>query len=153
MTYIIAVDPGDTCGYAQYGVMDYWDPDSVSAGQMASEDWEDWCSTALVGSAAHITLVVEKFMITARTAELSPQPRAIEVIGVMKFLARQTGATFVGTQTPSAAKKFASDAQLRKVGLWKPGQDHARDAIRHLLLAIATHGDGQARQEMLQSLA
>lgn len=147
---IIAVDPGDTVGWAMYSVMEHWRSQDVVAGQAPSEDWEDWCA---VNVNKDCMLVVEKFMITARTAELSPQPRAIEVTGVMKFIARRTGATFYGNQTPSAAKKFASDAQLRKVGLWRPGQDHARDAIRHLLLAMTTHSTGRAREELLQSLA
>jgi hypothetical protein len=148
---IIAVDPGQTCGWAMADFGDgHFTPEGIVAGQAVADDWEDWCAANV---SARCTVVVEKFMITARTAELSPQPRAIEVTGVMKFIARRTGATFIGSQTPSAAKKFASDTQLKKVGLWCPGQDHARDAIRHLLLAIATQSDGQARQEMLQSLA
>lgn len=148
---IIAVDPGETCGWSMFDEhTDHWDPAGVAAGQAVSDDWEDWCA---VNVNASCILVVEKFVITSRTAELSPQPRAIEVTGVMKFIARRTGAQFYGNQTPSAAKKFASDAQLRKAGLWRPGQDHARDAIRHLLLAMTQHSSGQVREEMLQSLA
>lgn len=149
MKTIIAVDPGETVGWAVASLSDEFKPQEIGAGQSLADDWEDWCSLNVI---ADCLLVVEKFTITARTAQMSQQPRALEVIGVMRYLARRSGAQF-HMQTPSAAKKFASDAQLRKVGLWKPGQDHARDAIRHLLLAIATHGDGQARQDMLQSLA
>jgi hypothetical protein len=147
---IIAVDPGLTVGWAVLHLSgDFWQPTGVAAGQSNADDWEDWC---VVNLTADCLLVVEKFTITSRTAKMSQQPRAMEVIGVMRFLARRAEAQFE-MQTPSAAKSFASDAQLRKIGLWKPGQDHARDAIRHLLLAVATHGSGQARQEMLQSLA
>jgi hypothetical protein len=70
----------------------------------------------------------------------------------MKFIARRTGAKFDVRQTPSAAKKFVPDSQLKRLGLWKPGQDHARDAIRHMILAMTVYGTGQAREEMLQSL-
>jgi hypothetical protein len=75
----------------------------------------------------------------------------MEVIGVLKFLARRSSAQ-LQMQTPAAAKRFCSDAQLRKIGLWQPGKDHARDAIRHLILGIVTHGTGQAREELIQSL-
>lgn len=129
---------------------DVWRPETIVAGQAVADDWEDWCA---VNVNSGCVLVVEKFTVTRRTAELSPQPRAIEVTGVMKFIARRTGATFDNRQTPAAAKKFVPDSQLRKVGLWRPGEDHARDALRHLLLAMTVHGSGQARQEMLQSLA
>jgi hypothetical protein len=147
--YIIAVDPGRTCGWAMAHLSDGFKPDAIAAGQAHCDDFCSWANDNVGPSCL---LVVEKFVITARTAQLSPQSEPMEVIGVLRFLARRAGAQFE-MQTPSAAKKFASDAQLRKVGLWRPGQDHARDAIRHLLLAIATHGAGQARQEMLQSLA
>lgn len=148
---IVAVDPGEMCGWAMIDLsIDAFRPETIVAGQASSDDWEDWCAVQVNASCV---IVVEKFTITARTAQLSPQPRAIEVTGVMKFIARRTGATFDNHQTPSAAKKFIPDSQLKKLGLWKPGQDHARDALRHLLLAITSHNTGQARQDMLRSLA
>lgn len=148
---IIAVDPGEMCGWAMASIgEESFRAEAISAGQSKADDWEDW---AYANVAEGHVMVVEKFVVTARTAQLSPQPRPIEVIGTMKFICRLRGATYDGSQSPSAAKRFATDVQLKKVGLWKPGQDHARDALRHLLLAIVKHGTGQAREEMLQSLA
>jgi hypothetical protein len=147
--YVIAVDPGEMCGWAvAHFEEDRWSPSSIAAGQSKANDWEDWLDDNLNGE---ILLIAETFTVTARTAQLSPQPRPIEVIGVMKFLARRRGIR-VEFQSPSSAKRFASDGQLKKMGLWKPGQDHARDAIRHLVLGMASFGAGQAREEMLQSL-
>lgn len=145
---VVAVDPGETCGWAMVHLLDDWARSPVSAGQATADDWCDWVDAHLD---AETLLAVESFTVTSRTAKLSPQPRPIEVIGVMKFLARKRDAKIV-LQSPSAAKRFATDAQLRKAGLWQPGQDHARDAIRHLLLAISVHGTGRAREELLQSL-
>lgn len=149
MRYIIAVDPGETCGWAMANFEeDKWTPSQVAAGQSKANDWEDWTADNLT---PEVLLLVETFTITARTAQMSQQPRALETIGVMKFLARRAGCR-IEFQTPSSAKRFATDGQLKKMGLWKPGQDHARDAIRHLVLGMATHGAGQAREEMIQSL-
>ena len=150
INYIVAVDPGEMCGWAIARFEeDHLKTEYINAGQSPADDWEDWC---VLNVYEGCLLVVEKFTITARTAQMSQQPRALETIGVMRFLARRAGAQF-HMQTPSAAKRFVTDQQLHKVGLWKPGQDHARDALRHLILAITTHGTGQAREEMLQSLA
>lgn len=152
-THVIAVDPGMTCGWAMAHLLDdHWDPSRVAAGQASHEDWCDW---AEVNLNAECLLIVEKFTITARTAQLDTEGAGITigVIGVMRHLARRSGAYFVNTQSPSDAKNFLTNAQMRKVGLWKPGEDHARDAIRHLVLGLAVFGTGQAREEMLQSLA
>jgi hypothetical protein len=35
-------------------------------------------------------------------------------------------------QTPAQAKGFVKDANLKKLGVWFPGQRHAMDAMRHL---------------------
>lgn len=130
-------------------VGDHWDPSGVNAGQLPSDQYLDWIAAAI----GTIDLLVhETFTITPETARKSPQPEPIEVIGVMKFLARRAGVRSEG-QSPGAAKNFVTNAQLKKIGLWVPGQDHARDGIRHLVLAIVSHTTGQAREELLQSLA
>lgn len=151
MRYVIAVDPGATVGWAIAHLQEHWQPNSIAAGQSTSEDWCDWCEANFT---EECLVIVEKFTITARTAANSQEGShvTIGVIEIMRHVARRTGATFDDSQTPSAAKRFATDAQLKKIGLWKPGQDHARDAIRHLVLGLTTHGTGQAREEMLQSL-
>lgn len=39
-------------------------------------------------------------------------------------------------QTASQAKSFVKDENIKKLGLWKPGQKHAMDALRHALRYI-----------------
>ncbi len=149
---IVAVDPGMMCGWAIAHLDLEVTKDTISAGQAASDDWCDWVENNI---SEDWLLIVEKFTITARTAQMDTTG-AVETLGVrgvMKHLARRAGATFNDAQTPSAAKRFATDAQLKKLGLWKPGQDHARDALRHLVLGVVTHGTGHARDVMIQSLA
>jgi hypothetical protein len=149
--YALAVDPGDTTGWAFMTMHEYWSPGNVTAGQHFANDFLDWITKTPQFLDPSCLILVESFTVTAQTARLSQQPVAMEVIGVLKFLARRSG-TRLEMQTPAAAKRFCSDAQLRKIGLWHPGKDHARDAIRHLILGIVTHGTGQAREELIQSL-
>jgi len=146
---IIAADPGLTVGWASISLGDHWDPSLVSAGQLAADDFEDWM--AVVTPNVDL-LIFETFTINAETARKSPQPAPMYVIGVMKFIARRAGVQIEG-QSPGSAKTFMNNTQLKKVGLWVSGQDHARDAIRHLLLGIVAFTTGQAREELLQSLA
>lgn len=149
--YALAVDPGDMTGWAYTMMGGHWAPGSVTAGQMPANDFLDMIAawTALHDSSCLV--LVETFTVTAQTARLSQQPVPMEVIGVLKFLTRRAGAQ-LQMQTPAAAKRFCSDSQLRKIGLWQPGKDHARDAIRHLVLGIVNHGTGQTREELIQSL-
>lgn len=145
---IVAADPGNMTGWASIDLQGGWNADGVASGQLASDPFCDWISG--VGSVADL-FIFETFTINAQTVRKSPQPIPIEVIGVMKFIARRAGVRIEG-QSPASAKKFVGDDQLRKLGLWQPGKDHARDAIRHLVLGIVSWGPGQAREELLQSL-
>jgi hypothetical protein len=146
-SWLLAVDPGLTTGWATVNLE--LGMSSVSAGQTPVDPFLDWTATLPLSSGL---LIVERFTITQQTAKKSQQTDALEIIGVLKFLARRGGAQFE-LQTPAQAKKFCSDAQLRKLGLWKPGQDHARDALRHLVLGIVSHTSGQVRDELIQCLA
>lgn len=152
LQYVLAVDPGNMTGWATFMLGGHWTPEFVNSGQTPADEFLDWvCGTPLLLDGNGLWLV-ESFTITAQTARLSQQPVPMEVIGVLKFLARRSGVR-LELQTPASAKRFVSDAQLRKIGLWQPGRDHARDALRHLVLGIVTHGTGQAREELIQSLA
>jgi hypothetical protein len=50
------------------------------------------------------------------------------------FLGLADGPVVSAWQTPSLAKTTVTDKRLKKLGLWVPGRDHERDALRHLVL-------------------
>ena len=140
---ILAVDPGLRTGVAQYNtnypgslITDILDPVEVGP-------WmENWCSAARRDRMhsqcdARPLLVMESFTITMATAKKTVQPWSLELIGVGRFLAHTYDIDFV-LQTPKNAKVFAPDDKIREHGWWQPGkEDHARDAVRHLMLALA----------------
>lgn len=152
LRYALAVDPGNMTGWATFMLGGRWAPGSVNSGQMPANDFLDWVCEAPLLLDGNCLWLVESFTVTAKTARMSQQPVPMEVIGVLKFLARRSGAR-MEMQTPASAKRFVNDEQLRKIGLWQPGKDHARDALRHLVLGIVSHATGQAREELIQSLA
>jgi hypothetical protein len=50
-------------------------------------------------------------------------------------------------QQPSAAKSFATKDRLKRWGLWQVGMQHARDAWRHVALALAEYDTWKAKHD------
>ncbi len=136
---VIAVDPGGTTG------LSFWSPPGLltvpdlSSEPRQREFWpqmvEDitgWCRHI-----PHVVIVCETFKITNATVKLSQQTDALEIIGALKFVAHLYNPGPVVMQTPADAKRFSSDARLKAAGFWRPGEGHANDASRHLLLWLA----------------
>lgn len=75
-----------------------------------------------------IYLVFEDFQLRQRSANLSP----VQVTAGFECLL--AGRHRIVKQSASEAKGYATDARLRKWGLWTVGKEHGRDATRHLAL-------------------
>lgn len=131
--HVLAVDPGGNTGLAT---------------------WKDgrWTAWAEPAEQALITvhnelhageldqLISESFIISTATAKKSQDGLvSIEMIGVMRYLARVYGVKFE-TQTPSDAKSFATDEKLKAWEWWTRGVDHPRDASRHLMTWLCKQG-------------
>lgn len=80
-------------------------------------------------------ILLEKFTITVQTARKSTAGSKldIELCGVVKYLAWKYGIA-IREQQPAEAMNFVTDEKLKRLGLYTPGPDHARDATRHLIL-------------------
>jgi hypothetical protein len=150
---LLAVDPGGTVGWA---MLDF-DPTvpvdltQVHGGQTPHLEFLDWCRDAI---APGWVVAMEKFFITSNTASLSTEGthKTLDTIGTVKSLCRWAGAGFV-FQTANEAKRFVPDAQLKRLGLWLPGADHARDAVRHLVRAIVHYTAGEACEDLKRRMA
>lgn len=150
----LAVDPGGTVGWAMLEL----DPDADSidltrivAGQTAHRPFLDWCRDSI---ARDWVVFLERFFITARTATLSTEGThaTLDSIGTIKSLCRWAGAE-LHLQTANDAKNFVTNGQLKTLGLWVPGADHARDAERHLLYGLVRHGRGRACEDLKRRMA
>lgn len=124
-----------------------------SAGIEKVESFE--CSLGEVGEAASVFLdhfprqaaevVVERFIITPRTGELTNPDWSLKVCGAIEWLVYKhwevDGAETVVYQTSSEAKRFVNNDRLRKAGVWhRGGAGHANDALRHGLYRYARLG-------------
>lgn len=133
---ILAVDPGLATGWCLLH-----DGQRLEGETPSPLEFIDWAVTQFT-SVDHV--VCEAFIITARTATLSPAPWSLEIIGALRWLCHRYGVPFT-LQTPTDAKRFATEDKLMKIG-WDrpPGAGHARDAQRHMLLFLV-------RQELIDA--
>lgn len=124
---VLAVDPGLVSGYV------WVEGDRLARhGQVSPMEMCNIIETAANTFEADV-FVYERFQITTATAKHSPQPHAMEIIGVMKYFAHIYSIPLV-EQKPVDAKRFSTDKKLKEYGLYTTSMDHARDAARHYLL-------------------
>lgn len=123
-----------------------FDASAVQGWQMPAEGCVDWCRD-YVRQGWYVFM--ERFFITVQTAQLSPEGshNALDVIGTVKNLCRWSGAGFE-FQTANDAKNFVSNQQLKELGLWRPNEDHARDALRHLVRGIVWRTAGGTCEDL-----
>lgn len=131
---VVALDPGKTAGLAWWKT-GMWSPvlqeaplfDALHRIHRAANDRK----------LTH--LVVEDFIITIETAKKQQDHSALDGLGTMRYLATLYELPLV-TYRASEAKTFAPNVLLRNVGWYVPGQGHARDASRHLILFLVQSG-------------
>lgn len=141
---VLAVDPGGTTGWAFRD-----DRGEVRWGQVPG-GLEGFVDTMTFGSDFEASsvfepvhyntptvLVIERYTIQERTTKFSRQMDAPEIIGHLKGLARKLDIEVV-MQQPAQAKRLFTDDRLRQFGWWAKGEEHARDALRHLGYYLAT---------------
>jgi len=142
---ILAVDPGETTGYAyaHFGVSPKTMPKlfaDMARGFNQACAWLEVDLPRYGGIKTPTLVVLERFTINAETAKKSTQgsKTAIELCGVVRYLAH-VGGYKLEEQAPVDAKSFVTDEKLKRLGWYTPGPDHARDATRHLVLAAIRH--------------
>jgi hypothetical protein len=149
VTVVLAVDPGGTSGWAQARIDSAEQlKQTLTRGQLppseAANLLRNFCLHArrqlALGSTEAYVLVMERFTITAQTGKMSAQYDALELIGLGRYLAEWSDVEFDVSQAPGDAKSFAHNDALRRWGIWVPSEEHARDAVRHLVLKAAKQG-------------
>lgn len=128
---IVGVDPGKTCGYF------ILDGETTSSADLTTDALCD--AVAGVLALGRPTVVaVERFTFQLATSKMTRQYDALEVIGVLKYLARRhlDTATLV-IQGASDAQRLAPRQVLVNLGWWSPGYDHRNKAAAQAALALA----------------
>jgi len=134
---ILAVDPGKMTGWVFYEI---GRPKSFTGDEAPQLEFLDMVWRVLPKDRLD-TIVVEDFIISPRTAKLTRGDWSLEQIGTLRWMAHQWDVKFDDSQTPRAAKPFAPDTMLKRVGWFvRTAGGHRNDAARHMLLYLARTG-------------
>lgn len=139
---VCALDPGLHTGVALYrhgglpGMVEHFSSGEIE-GRFEFYDTFD----EIVAMGVPLIVVCESFTITGATAQKSPQPDALYIIGAVERQCHKLGLPF--HLQPPSAKAFAPDNKLHAVSWFAPGKGHANDAARHALkFIVANDVDG-----------
>ena len=132
----VAIDPGGTTGLAWLIWEDgEWLFGSDQIGDRYETEW--WVDRTVGITTRDTTVIIERWDVRANTHQLTNQDDPRYIIGwVDGFCHFQPHVTYV-EQTPAQAKRFGDDLKLKRMGWYVKGEDHARDAARHLLTYLA----------------
>jgi hypothetical protein len=128
---LMAIDPGGMTGMAVL-----FTPPGSWGGFWCSEwPFHEFCrqfESVAVAYRDELAVFWERFQITARTHKLTPQPDAMHVIGVCRYLAAKHGCRVL-PEARQATPSPGEQAQLRALGWWLPANNDAQSAAGHLL--------------------
>jgi hypothetical protein len=121
----LSYDPGITTGWCLFRELDLLD-----AGQFAGLDFVHYQEMESRYKPAQV--VCENYRVYAHRAaqHVGSDVPVAQILGVIKYVCLVTG-TPLHLQMAFQAKGFVTDQRLRMLGLFREGQPHATDAIRH----------------------
>lgn len=138
ITDIIAIDPGLASGVAHVIV----GPEGftiVTTDELAPWETGEWlrASLRLVPDPDTTAVVIERFTITAKTAQNSQAPWSLEIIGQSRWIVWDeiSPERDLILQSVSDSQAAFTNDRLRSFGLWhRGGHGHAVEALRHVAL-------------------
>lgn len=122
---LVAFDPGVTTGYVAYNKYE----DSYTSGHIDCASllhFYTWLR--MLGPSE---MVVEQFQ--HRPQMIKAELHGVKVIGIVELYSEQHQVPILDYYLPAQAKKFWTDQKIKALHLWKPGKEHAMDAMRVLL--------------------
>lgn len=146
---LLSVDPGEQTGYG-WAIIEDLQLLSVRFDEAPFHEFNVKAEETLRGfdpEVQRIDVYCERFVIGSNTHTKLKGTcyHSIETIGLLRHVCRVTGHHFE-LQSTSDAKADWSDQRLKRCGWWIEGnkeQDiegtHARDAAKHMLLALSRH--------------
>lgn len=132
----VAIDPGGTTGLA-WLADDGWRW-AFGSDQIAGRyEVEEWLAQTLATTDWDITVIIERWDVRANTHQLTNQDDPRYIIGYVDGICHALPNVTYVEQTPAQAKRFGDDLKLKRMDWYVKGEDHARDAARHLLTYLA----------------
>lgn len=126
----LCFDPGHTTGWAAFAGTSL-----TNAGEIVTKPIEAAVSNVdnLIETYTPDIVVIEDYRIYKWRAKhhVGSEMLTTRVIGCIETLCVINGISPIIKQPAHVAKKFCTDSKLRAWVMYRPGQKHARDAIRH----------------------
>lgn len=153
---VITIDPGGTTGWSLFqvhpdamnGDPDFRVLDNIewwTAGQFTGrQDKQIDEIIELVNSWPAARLVTEQFVLRQLNAELSP----VEINATLRWAVRPR---YWVPQQASLAMSTVTDARQKAWGYWVPGQEHARDAVKHNITYLKRRKEAAVREQRVSS--
>lgn len=145
MGWLIAIDPGQLCGWFEVHSVRGGEPTAAPHHyELPWDEASDRLATSLVTPRTRPVeaVVCEKLSVSSRTAQAGNSAMWVpEFVGWARNLCRRADVEFV-TYTASESKSFCPNWRLKALG-WDPspvGKGHARDATRLAVLWLARQG-------------
>lgn len=130
MNDLLAIDPGETVGYA-------WiehNGDSIHDVNADQKDWRDFLHylEAWLENNQSFRVLIENYTVRKNTiaANLNKELVTVKVIGVIEWLCENKGVE-ITFQPAGIGNAFFDKQRLKEMDLWVVSKKHARDAIRH----------------------
>lgn len=131
---LLALDPGETTGYAFFEFVHGQAPVLVEYGQLKTKTPEaaDEEYDKLFSRVQPEHVVLENYRVYGHKAQMHANNEMItsQNIGILKVIISKRKLNY-DMQMASQAKGFCDDDKLRAWGVWHRGAKHARDATRH----------------------
>ncbi len=128
---LMAIDPGKQTGMAVL----FTPPGSWGRFYCGEWPFDEFCNeseTICLAYGDELAVLWERFTITRNTHKLTPQPDAMHVIGVCRYLAARYGCRVL-PEAQQATPSPPEQAQLKALGWWEAGKDDSQSAAAHLL--------------------
>ena len=129
----LAIDPGGTTGLAWLTVGEdgkmFFGSEQIEGRYEA----ETWIAQTIGLILVDVTVIIERWDVRKNTHSLTNQDDPRYIIGYVDGISNALHHVTYVEQTPAQAKKFGTDAKLKQLGWYVAGEDHSRDAARHLL--------------------
>lgn len=129
---IIALDPGGTTGVATTILSKQTNECSLIFTRQLTGAHHTDLYKYFINESPNV-IVYERFIYQDRKKKVSLE--SVEYIGVAKLYTQLTNKQ-LAPQMAASAKNLWTDDKVKALGLWQPGQPHAMDAVRHLLLFV-----------------
>jgi len=134
---LLWVDPGLMTGLAFYQSQRHPNWDTGVLPRFNADEFPFWPACKKIENVCAIwgnrlAMGWERFAINATTHKKTPQPDALHVIGVCRFLAARYECRVLPDAQQATPSKLEQE-QLKALGWWVRGKDDAQSAAAHML--------------------